>query len=79
MFWPLSNTQFRIINIFSDTFKDTPTMAETKSYSNYPRTIFGLERSDHRAFFMPKVLSYYKKTFEERRVKKGASVPPGET
>jgi len=68
MFWSLSNTQFRIINIFSDIFKDTPSMAETKSYSNYPRTIFGLKRSDHRAFLMPKVLSYYKKP-----LKKGAS------
>jgi hypothetical protein len=43
-------------------------MAETKNYSSYPRTVFGLKRSDHRAFLMPKVLQYYKKS-----LKKGAS------
>jgi hypothetical protein len=43
-------------------------MAEAKTYSSYPRSIFGLKRSDHRAFLMPKVLHYYKKP-----LKKGAS------
>jgi hypothetical protein len=36
-------------------------MARAKSYRNCRKTIFGLKCSQHRAFVMPKILSYHRK------------------